>query len=121
MDKPLIKFTDEERALLRKHFDFYKSLSRGWRKATTKAQTHFIEVCKKKATAETPHERAWVKQISRDALEAKKEASWDALEAKRKATFEEKKRKAKIKATIKAKEVLNAKRMKSNITHDWRL
>ena len=110
MDKPLIKFTDEERALLRKHFDFYKSLSRGWRKATTKAQTHFIEVCKKKATAETPHERAWVKQISRD-----------ALEAKRKATFEEKKRKAKIKATIKAKEVLNAKRMKSNITHDWRL
>ncbi len=62
MDKPLIEFTDEERALLRKHFDFYKLLSRGWRKPTTKAK------------AETPHEIAWVKQMSRDALEAKKES-----------------------------------------------
>ncbi len=73
MEKP-IDFTDEERALLRKHIDFYKSLSRGWRKPITKAQTHFVEVCKKKATAETPHEIVWVKQMSRDALEAKKES-----------------------------------------------
>ena len=99
MDKPPIKFTDEDRALLSKHKDFYTSLSTGWREPTTKAQAHFVEVCKKRVKAETPHEIAWLRQLS-----------WNLWKQKEIESVEEAKRKVSLKGKRDGKAYVKAKR-----------
>ena len=53
--------TPKERALLREHLRFYRSLDGGERIAETDAQVHFVEVCRGRAKPRTPHESAYLK------------------------------------------------------------
>ena len=52
---------EEESALLEHHLDFYQSLDEGRWRPQTPAQEHFVAVCRAQATAETQHERAYIK------------------------------------------------------------
>ncbi|MFW5836286.1 MAG: DUF413 domain-containing protein [bacterium] len=56
-----VKFTDREKELLRKHLDFYKDLDRGFLEPTTKAQQHFVYVCRGHFEPSTEHEIAYMK------------------------------------------------------------
>ena len=58
--------TSEERALVDRYWDFYVALATGQRKATTHAQQHFIDVAHGHTACETPHERAFLKQVALD-------------------------------------------------------
>lgn len=58
-----LKLTELEKNLLRKHFEFYKSLANKEREPVTEAQKHFVAMCKGQVTAETEHEVAFVKYI----------------------------------------------------------
>jgi uncharacterized protein YifE (UPF0438 family) len=55
--------TKEERSIIIKHLKFYQSLESGKRSPTTKAQKHFVDVCRGDATPKTIHEIAYAKFI----------------------------------------------------------
>lgn len=56
-------FTQQEKVLLYKYFEFYRALETGKRKPSTAAQRHFVAVCQGRARAETVHEKTYVKYM----------------------------------------------------------
>jgi uncharacterized protein YifE (UPF0438 family) len=75
-------FSEEEQALLSKHLHFYRTLASGRRKPATAAQEHFVQVTLGHATAETPHEFAWIK-YRRNCAERRELARAESTELKR--------------------------------------
>lgn len=65
----LYELTEEEKKLLQKHLEFYRSLESGRRPPKTEAQKHFVAVCTGQARAETPHEIAYAKYMRLRAAE----------------------------------------------------
>jgi predicted RNA-binding protein with RPS1 domain len=55
------QYSEEERKLLDKHIDFYKSLDSGSRVPETEEQKHFVEVCQRQKEPKTVHEKAYIK------------------------------------------------------------
>ncbi len=89
---PTVELTDEEQALLDRHFSFYEDLESGARVPTTEAQEHFVEVIRGKARAQTVHEMAYAKHMRLRAQDqeyryAQREESREYLEAGREEWF----------------------------------
>ena len=61
MNQPDPVLSTEEQELLQKHRKFLRALETGERAPTTRAQQHFVDVCKGRAVAETPFEFAYAK------------------------------------------------------------
>lgn len=61
--RPSQKYSKEELLLIRKHIRFYKALDSGDRIPDTEAQKHFVEVCRRRKTPETAHEKAYIKYL----------------------------------------------------------
>lgn len=59
----MAKLTENEKNLIEKYLNFYKSLDNGTRVPKTEAQKHFVEVCRKISEAKTPHEHAYIKYL----------------------------------------------------------
>ena len=55
--------TGHENDLLRRHFEFYKSLANGTRQPETDKQKHFVAVCQGQILPQTEHEIAFAKFI----------------------------------------------------------
>jgi len=53
----------QEEILLRKHYEFYRSLETGSRKPMTEEQVHFVAVCRGQSKAETEHEKTYAKYM----------------------------------------------------------
>lgn len=60
------QLTQEERELISRHLDFYRSLDNGERPPETEAQRHFVVVCRCRTKAETIHETAYFKHRARE-------------------------------------------------------
>ncbi|MCI0691372.1 DUF413 domain-containing protein [candidate division KSB1 bacterium] len=56
-------FTPQEKVLLYRYYEFYRSLETGKRRPSTAAQKHFVAVCQGRAKAETLHEKAYAKYM----------------------------------------------------------
>jgi uncharacterized protein YifE (UPF0438 family) len=56
-------FTQQEKVLLYKYFEFYRALETGKRKPSSAAQRHFVAVCQGRASAETVHEKTYIKYM----------------------------------------------------------
>ncbi len=56
--------TNWDRALLRKHLNFYEALDHGRRTPTTPRQLHFLAVCRDSAAPITQHEVAYLRYRS---------------------------------------------------------
>ena len=52
--------TSDQVALIGRHFKFYRQLDLGERTPETEAQRHFVEVCRGRKSAVTPHEFAYM-------------------------------------------------------------
>jgi uncharacterized protein YifE (UPF0438 family) len=66
-------FTQQEKVLLYKYFEFYRALETGKRKPNTAAQRHFVAVCQGRASAETVHEKAYAKYMRLRAMQRRKQ------------------------------------------------
>jgi uncharacterized protein YifE (UPF0438 family) len=82
MDEEL---TEDERALIDKHGDFYRSLISGKRKAVTPEQRNFIEAFSGRVAPKTAHELAFCKFAR--VVKAQRDTEW-ARNAKDKAARE---------------------------------
>ena len=59
--------TSDQVALIGRYFKFYRQLDLGERTPETEAQRHFVEVCRGRKPAVTPHEFAYTEfKRSRD-------------------------------------------------------
>ena len=65
-----IDLTEDEKILIAKHLDFYRSLDEGRREPTTPAQQHFVKMCTFQAGAKTDHEMAYAKYRRNAAISA---------------------------------------------------
>ncbi|MDZ7290481.1 MAG: DUF413 domain-containing protein [candidate division KSB1 bacterium] len=64
--------TRQEKVLLQKYYEFYRSLETGKRKPNTEAQKHFVAVCRGHAPAETLHEKVYAKFMRIRAVQRRK-------------------------------------------------
>jgi uncharacterized protein YifE (UPF0438 family) len=60
---PFSQLTTDEKRLLNKYYNFYRSLDTGERKPTTKWQNHFVNVCRGELKPKTKHEEVYLKYI----------------------------------------------------------
>jgi len=58
----------QEKQLLIKHWEFYHELDSGKKTPTTRAQEHFVSVCRGLAQPLTAHERAYLESKSASSL-----------------------------------------------------
>jgi uncharacterized protein YifE (UPF0438 family) len=56
-----LRYTAEEKELLAKHLQFYVALDSGQKVPDTEKQRHFVQFCRGKDKAITPHEFAYLK------------------------------------------------------------
>lgn len=75
-----MKFTEQEKELLRKHLDFYKDLDWGFLSPTTEDQEHFVAVCRGEKEPETEHEHAYTKYLAKKQKAKAKKAAESAAE-----------------------------------------
>jgi DNA polymerase III subunit epsilon len=57
------ELTEEEKKILDRHHEFYRSLEAGARLPRTEAQRHFVAMCHGKVEAETFHEKIYAKHL----------------------------------------------------------
>ena len=73
-------FSDEELAFLRKYGWWLRGLAAGHIQPYTDSQRRFVEVCQRKAKAETLAERAWIKLMMRREYESESHQVIDAFD-----------------------------------------
>lgn len=57
------ELTEEEKKILDRHHEFYRSLEAGARLPRTEAQRHFVAMCRGQVEAETFHEKIYAKHL----------------------------------------------------------
>jgi uncharacterized protein YifE (UPF0438 family) len=57
------ELTEEEKKILDRHHEFYRSLEAGARLPRTEAQRHFVAMCHGQVEAETFHEKIYAKHL----------------------------------------------------------
>ena len=82
------ELTAEEKTLLDRHMDFYRSLETGLREPATAGQEHFVKVVRGLAVAETIHELAYVKHMSLRARQRTIDLQNEAFETEAEPTAE---------------------------------
>ena len=80
--------TKNEKRLIEKYLYFYESLDKGIRTPNTKAQEHFIQVCRKEKVAKTEHEIAYSKYIGTYKRNDKKSINRKKIDLKQLAELE---------------------------------